>query len=64
MQNFKSISARRINLQRGTPGAPVWQRNYHERVVRDERALDVIREYIVGNPAGWDDDPERPNATG
>ncbi len=62
VQNFKSVSARRINIARGTPGATVWQRNYHERVVRDERALDTIREYIVGNPAGWDDDPERPKA--
>lgn len=46
------------------PGAPVWQRNYHERVIRDDRALDAIREYIAANPAGWPEDPERPNWTG
>jgi REP element-mobilizing transposase RayT len=25
---FKSITTKRINHRRGTPGAPVWQRNY------------------------------------
>jgi REP element-mobilizing transposase RayT len=57
---FKSFSARRINAHRGTPGQPVWQRNYYEHVVRDEESLNRIREYIVGNPAEWATDPENP----
>ena len=28
----------------------VWQRNYHERIVRDERELAAIRHYIDENP--------------
>jgi REP element-mobilizing transposase RayT len=39
----------------------VWQRNYHERAIRNERELDAIRQYIVHNPARWDDDAENPN---
>ena len=35
------------------PGARVWQRNYFEHVVRDERALQAIRRYIVQNPLRW-----------
>ena len=35
--NLKSVTARRINRLRGMPGVPVWQRNYYEHVVRDER---------------------------
>ena len=34
VQNFKSVTARRINQVRHTPGAPVWQRNYYEHVIR------------------------------
>jgi putative transposase len=60
VQNFKSISTRRMNAARGTPGAPVWLRNYYEHVVRNEQELTAIREYIQGNPARWDDDENNP----
>ncbi len=36
----------------------VWQRNYHDRVVRNERELDAVRNYIVNNPANWSRDCE------
>ena len=58
--SFKSFSARRINQLRGTPGIPVWQEDYWERVVREESELNAIREYIFHNPLGWDDDEENP----
>ena len=38
----------------------LWQRNYYEHVVRDERDLNRIREYIAANPFNWHDDPENP----
>lgn len=53
---FKAFSARAINLRRGTPGTPVWQRNYYERILRDERALAAVQRYIRENPAKWGDD--------
>jgi len=31
----------------------IWHRNYHERIVRDRRALEAIRRYIIRNPAKW-----------
>lgn len=55
---FKSFSARRINTVRGTPGAPVWQRNYYEHIIRDQHDLDTIQRYIEANPARWEDDSE------
>ncbi|MEX1254510.1 MAG: transposase [Dehalococcoidia bacterium] len=58
---FKSFSARRTNALRGTTGAHVWQRNYYERVVRSERELERIREYIENNPAQWENDREHPS---
>ena len=57
---FKYQTAKRINLHRGTPGAPIWQRNYYEHVVRDEENLDRIRLYIQNNPAQWHLDAENP----
>ena len=39
----------------------LWQRNYFERVVRDERELGLIREYIVNNAVNWEYDGENPS---
>ena len=58
---FKTFSARRINAMRAAAGAPVWQRNYYEHVIRNDDELRVIRAYILNNPLGWDRDPENPS---
>jgi len=34
----------------------LWQRNYYEQIVRDENALNKIREYIINNPYNWEMD--------
>lgn len=47
---FKSFSARRINELRDTPGLPIWQRNYYDHIIRHERELNAIRQYILDNP--------------
>ena len=57
---FKTFSARRINVFRGAVGAPFWQRNCYEHVIRNEESLNRIRQYILDNPARWDEDPENP----
>jgi REP element-mobilizing transposase RayT len=38
----------------------IWQRNYHEHVVRNEQELLAIREYILANPARWNEDENNP----
>ena len=60
---FKSAVTKQINQLRNTPGAPVCQRNYYEHIVRDENALNHIREYIRNNPFNWSMDQENPSAT-
>jgi REP element-mobilizing transposase RayT len=40
----------------------LWQRNYYEHIIRNERALNAIREYIYNNPANWEADKLHPNA--
>ncbi|MSP78944.1 MAG: transposase [Dehalococcoidia bacterium] len=58
VRSFKSASTKQINILRNTPGAPVWQRNYYEHVVRTEEDLESTRNYVLGNPAKWDEDPD------
>jgi len=66
VHRFKSLTTakyRRNVLQDGWPPFPgrLWQRNYYERVIRDDEELNRIREYIIDNPARWTEDPENPN---
>ena len=39
----------------------MWQRNYYEHIIRDEKALNRIPQYMLDNPAKWDEDPENPD---
>ncbi|ABQ26894.1 transposase [Geotalea uraniireducens] len=57
---FKYQTTKQINFMRDNPGVPVWQRNYFERVIRDEAELAGIREYIHFNPSKWTEDDEYP----
>jgi REP element-mobilizing transposase RayT len=34
----------------------LWQRNYHEHIIRDEQSYQTISEYIINNPTKWQDD--------
>jgi len=50
---FKTVSTRRVSDLKGTPGAQLWQRNYHERVIRNGLSMDALRRYIANNPLLW-----------
>ena len=38
----------------------LWQRNFHEHIIRNEESLNRIRQYILNNPACWESDEENP----
>jgi REP element-mobilizing transposase RayT len=59
VQNFKSISTRRVNNITRNSGT-IWQRNYYETIIRDDRAYENIKRYINENPLKWEEDPENP----
>jgi len=59
---FKTVSTKHINLLRDTEGQVVWQRNYYEHIIRDEREMDRITRYIESNPAAWAKDAENPDS--
>lgn len=54
---YKSSVTRQIVQHRG--GAPViWQRNYYEHIIRDERDHQNVYNYILANPFNWETDDE------
>ncbi|MFN8593521.1 MAG: transposase [Thermomicrobiales bacterium] len=58
---FKSAVSRQVTAERLTLVQPIWQRNYYERIIRNDRELAAIRQYIADNPARWESDPEHPS---
>ena len=58
IRSFKSAVTKRINDLGGVPGEPVWQRNFHEHIIRKPDELDRIRSYILRNPRTWLTDDE------
>jgi len=56
IRGFKSTSAKQINVYRGTFYHKVWQRNYYEHIIRNERDLVRVRNYIENNPGKWEND--------
>jgi len=58
---FKTVSTKRLNRTRSTEGAPLWQRDFYEHVIRNEAELAAIREYILANPTRWDEDENNPH---
>jgi hypothetical protein len=53
-------SSKRINELLGSPGIPVWQRNYYEHIIRDDEEYHRIHLYIEANVARWALDNENP----
>jgi len=58
IRSFKSTVSLRIILMQNTRGMPVWQTNYYEHVIRNERDLLIKRDYILNNPSNWQKDDE------
>ena len=50
MRQYKSIVTKRIWTAHGRAIGPVWQRGYHDRVVRTPREAGHVRRYIRDNP--------------
>ena len=61
MQWFKTTTTNEYLVgvrERGWPvfAAKLWQRGYHDHIVRSGEALNDIRQYIIDNPRKWADD--------
>lgn len=57
---FKMNTAKRINEILGSQGIPVWQRNYYEHIIRNDKEYNRIHLYIEANVYNWFNDEENP----
>jgi len=52
--SYKSAVSKKIH-EIGFIGS-IWQRNYYERIIRDEHSYQSISKYIINNPKNWQND--------
>ena len=60
MGQFKAGVTRRVRELLRNPRYTVWQRGFHDKVIRNGEALEGIQTYIRNNPAEWSTDPHNP----
>jgi putative transposase len=60
VRSFKGAVTRKARLELRSPALDVWQRNYFERVIRNDDEFRKTWQYICENPARWDFDSENP----
>lgn len=53
---YKYMATKRINEKAGTSGTRIFQRSYHDHVIRNEKDYRMIWNYIEGNPMRWMED--------
>jgi putative transposase len=66
VRRFKTFTSYEYRKGLSSPGSPpeggtLWQRNFYEHVIRNERDLAAAREYIANNPLQWHLDRENPD---
>jgi REP element-mobilizing transposase RayT len=54
--SYKSGVTRRAREALGASDLMVWQGRYHDHIIRNEDALNAIRQYIQNNVALWQQD--------
>jgi REP element-mobilizing transposase RayT len=50
---YKSAVTYTVNAGQNQGGAVLWQKNYYEHIIRNDRELENIRWYIRNNPLNW-----------
>jgi len=57
---FKSECTKRMRQTIQYLNQIVWQRNYYEHIIRNQKSLNRIRNYIRNNPQNWEFDRNNP----
>jgi putative transposase len=61
VRSFKSATTKRIHEITKTPSLPIWQGRFFDRIIRSDKELNNIRDYIRNNVLQWaikSDDPD------
>ncbi len=53
---FKYMATKEINKLSGTSGRKIFQRSFHDHIIRGEEDYREIWQYIDSNPARWKED--------
>jgi len=56
--SFKSAVTKRVHQNSKNTNNNLWQRNYYEHIIRNERDYQAIYDYIIANPLNWEKDEE------
>ena len=56
VRNFKSAVTKQCH-DKSSPSFQ-WHHSFHDTIIRSEKQLIAIREYIRNNPGNWANDPE------
>lgn len=58
MKKLKGVSAARVRREALLPPGlrSVWQKGFHDQVIRNDAHLDQVRKYIADNPRKWEED--------
>lgn len=62
VRTFKAAVARRVRETDTSISGPIWQRDYHERIIRDGKEYAETCRYIGLNPIRWELDENHPTA--
>ena len=60
IQRFKTFTSKKINELSVDQEKFHWQKSFYDRIIRDEKELYMIRNYIRLNPLKWELDKDRP----
>jgi REP-associated tyrosine transposase len=52
---YKAAVTRKANRQLSFEGR-IWQGRFYDHIIRNETSLNKIRQYVIYNPAKWDED--------
>lgn len=53
VSGFKSTIAKKINDMNNTPRSTIWQRNFYDHFIRNDREHENICNYVQNNPLNW-----------
>ncbi|MDD5731704.1 MAG: transposase [Patescibacteria group bacterium] len=57
---FKYQSTKEINMFLENPGNRIFQRNYYEEIIKNEKHYSEVYDYILSNPQTWIRDKNNP----
>ena len=53
IRGFKGAVTRQ---SKSANGGVIWQSNYHDHIIRNAEAFNLISNYIINNPENWKED--------